>query len=353
MPHPLAEDLDHVLEHARPSWTHLRGSRLFITGGTRFFGAWLLESLAWANERLGLGAKAVVLTRDPDEFRTRAPRLAAAPGLELLKGDIRAFAFPRGEFSHVIHAASSLNKDDSLETVETVVDGTRRALDFARQAGVSRCLYVSSGAVYGPQPAGMDRLEEGYLGAPDPALSGSTYGLSKRLAEHLAALYHERHGLKVALARAFTFSGPHLPLDRHNALGNFVRDGLAGRPIHVTGDGTPVRSYLHGSDLAVWLWTLLTQGTPGRAYNVGSESAVSVADLAGQVAGHFGTNVVIAKPAGPASPVDRYVPSTQRAQRELGLKERIGLRESIRRMALWAGPAAAAGGQSVPREAAR
>ena len=55
-------DLDHVLECTLPVWERLRDARLFITGGTGFFGTWLLESLAWAQDRLRIGVEAVVLT---------------------------------------------------------------------------------------------------------------------------------------------------------------------------------------------------------------------------------------------------------------------------------------------------
>ena len=70
---PLSADLDHVVEHLRPLREELRGARLFITGGTGFFGCWLLESFAWANEQLGLGAEAAVLTRNFEAFEKKAP----------------------------------------------------------------------------------------------------------------------------------------------------------------------------------------------------------------------------------------------------------------------------------------
>src|SRR5580704_7039544 len=107
-------DLDHILNETRPLWEEMRGNRIFITGGTGFFGCWLLESFAWACDRLNLGAEAVVLTRRPEAFADKAPHLARNPNILLWQGDVCSFAFPAGAFSHVIHAATSPGGDDAL-----------------------------------------------------------------------------------------------------------------------------------------------------------------------------------------------------------------------------------------------
>jgi dTDP-glucose 4,6-dehydratase len=162
-----------------------------------------------------------------------------------------------------------------------------------------------------------------------------TYSEGKRVAEHLAAIYHRRHGLAVTIARGFAFVGPYLPLDGPFAIGNFLRDGLAGGPVRVGGDGTPYRSYLYAADLAVWLWTILLRGTPCRPYNVGSEQDIAIAALARKIADVFQTEVHVARPAEPGKVPERYVPSTRRARTELGLDAWIGLDDGIARTLRW------------------
>jgi nucleoside-diphosphate-sugar epimerase len=336
---PLADDLDHVLSHTVGLWEELRGGRLFITGGTGFFGCWLLESFAWANDRLGLGAEAVVLTRDPAAFARKAPRIASRPDVCLHAGDVRSFAFPEANFTHVIHAATETTaRPDSaaqLLLLDTIVQGTRRTLDFARRCGTPKVLLTSSGGVYGRQPPDLTHTPEEYAGAPDALDPRSAYGEGKRVAEYLATAYHGGYGFPVKIARCFAFVGPHLPLDAHFAVGNFLRDGLRGGPVRVGGDGTPYRSYLYAADLAVWLWTILCRGDSGRAYNVGSEDALTIVDLARRVANLFGVDVRVARAADPRRAPDRYVPATRRACDELGLQVWVPLDEALARTARW------------------
>lgn len=332
MPYPTSE-LDEVVDSAGPLWESLRDSRILITGGTGFFGSWLVETFARANSRLRLGARATVLARHTEALRRKSPQLADDPRLEWCDCDVRSGRLPEGAFSHVIHAATAAsaisNQQNLLEMMSVIVDGTRRVLDLALRSQ-ARFVFVSSGAVYGPQPADLPNVAEDHAGAPPLLDPRFAYAEAKRLAELCAAC-----ALPAVIARPFAFVGPGLPLDQHFAIGNFIGDGLALRPIRVKGDGTTVRSYLYASDLAGWLWTLLVSGQPRRAYNVGSEEAVSIRELASSIGAHFGVPVQIDKTPVPGAPVDRYVPSTRRAREELGLSQRVPLAEAIRRTAQW------------------
>jgi dTDP-glucose 4,6-dehydratase len=340
MPRLSTADLDHVLEHTPRVWDQLRDARLFITGGTGFFGTWLLETLAWAVDRLRLSMEAVVLTRSPQAFAEKCPHLAEHPSIRFHQGDVRDFAFPDGQFTHIIHAAFPSTKSlaDPLEAAHLILRGTERALDFAEKSRAQNLLFISSGAVYGRQPVELHAIPESYAGGPDISEPRSAYGESKRMAELLCHLHAERCGVAVKVARCFAFVGPHLPLDAHFAIGNFIRDALGGGPILIRGDGTAVRSYLYTADLAAWLWTILVAGKPGRPYNVGGAEAVSMADLARRVRDELAPRAEIqqARTPEPGQAIDRYVPDVTLAANELQLYPRIMLEDAVSRTADWA-----------------
>jgi dTDP-glucose 4,6-dehydratase len=328
-------DLDEVVECTEDLFRSLRGARVFLTGGTGFYGVWLVSAFAHARRRLGLDIPLTILSRDPEAARAKHGVLLAAAGAELLAGDVRTFAFPTGSFTHVIHGATSasaaLNEGAPAEMFDVIVDGTRRVLDLARASGCARLLLMSSGAVYGPQPSSMLRIPETYGGGPPTLDPRSAYAEGKRAAEQLAAIHAHAAGFELTVARGFAFVGPHLPLDIHFAIGNFLRDGLAGGPVRVLGDGTPYRSYMYGSDLAAWMWTLLGKGRPGTAYNVGSDDGQPLREIAARVARATGVALSVAKEPQPGLAPSRYVPDTSLARNELGLELRVGLDEALRR----------------------
>jgi dTDP-glucose 4,6-dehydratase len=342
----LWDDLELIRSATEGLWEEMRGQRIFITGGTGFFGCWLVESFCHINRELGLGAQATVLSRNPEKFAKKCPHLANDPAITLHAGDVRSFEFPAGEFRYVIHAATEASlkqsQEQPLEMLSTILAGTERTLQFSAACGAHKFLLTSSGAVYGRQPAEMTHVPESYTGAPDPLDPASVYAEGKRASELMCALHQKAaasrgEAFEAKIARCWAFCGPHLPLDAHFAIGNFIGDVLAGRPISIAGDGTPRRSYLYAVDLTIWLWTMLFRGPALVPINVGSAHDVSIRELAETVARALApaTEIRIAKQTVPGAPPARYVPSVARAAELLGLRQTIGLEESIRRTAAW------------------
>src|SRR5437016_1724137 len=124
-----------------PLWPALENARVLITGGTGFFGSWLLGTFLAANDEFGLKAEAVVVTRYAARYRREKPRLALAPPVRIVEGDSLTFDPAGARPTHVIHASG----DQSVE-------GTGRVLRLGRESGAQAFLFASSGAVYEPAP---------------------------------------------------------------------------------------------------------------------------------------------------------------------------------------------------------
>jgi nucleoside-diphosphate-sugar epimerase len=338
----IKDDLEHIIKYAGDVLEEFRDKKVFITGGTGFFGIWILESLASANAKLNLNMEVVVLTRNIENFKRKASHIVSNKSFSFIEGDVKNFKYPRQKFNYIIHAATdSVIKYDNINSIsafDDIVEGTRHVLDFAINCEASNILYVSSGAVYGRQPANLSHVSEDYMGVPDLTSLKSVYAEAKRTAEMLCTLYSNKYNVPVKIARCFAFVGPYLPLDKHFAIGNFILNLTENKPIIIKGDGTPVRSYLYVSDLVIWLLTILIKGKNCYPYNVGSEEEVSIEKLAGIIVKYakIPLDVEIKTKKSDLNIIDRYVPSTKRAQKELGLKQIIDLESSIYKTKLFA-----------------
>ncbi len=338
---PIAQaDLDHILNHSKEDWLSLRGERLFITGGTGFFGTWLLEALVAANRQLDTKIEAWVLSRAPSAFALRSPHLANASGIHWIAGDVTNFTFPEGTFSHVIHAATAasahLNETKPSEMLNTIICGTERVLKFAQSHGTKQFLLISSGAVYGPQSPNLAAIPETYNGSPNCLSPLSAYAEGKRVSELLCSIAAQESAIEIKIARCFTFIGPHLPLDAHFAAGNFIRDALHGVPITLKGDGQTLRSYMYAADLVIALLKTLLQGQVLRPYNIGSDISISTLQLAQRISKMVSKSLeckVLGMNA--QTPPDRYVPDISRAKKELAIPQLIEINDALIRTFKW------------------
>lgn len=323
----------------------LRGGHVLITGGTGFVGTWLAELIAFLNDTHDFGFQPILLARDTEAFRTAAPHLAGRPEFHLVRSDVRNLHDIPAEVTWIVHAGATpdnrVHHSDPLRTVETIVQGTKAVLEASvRLPRLDGFLNVSSGLVYGPQPADLERISEGEFHGFDPSEFGSVYAEAKRMAETLCFAYANQQRIRVVNARPFAFIGPYQHLDRPWAINNFIRDSLHGGPIRILGNGETVRSYMYPADMAVWLLAILAGGQAGESYNVGSPDAVTLRAAAELVAGQFSTPPPIA--ASISSPrqagQSRFVPDVTRAQQALGLSLAFDLTTAIRRTLQWNTP---------------
>lgn len=330
----LADDFERMAPHAPPLQA-LDGQRLYLSGATGFFGKQLLALLAWLHDQ-GLRFEVVGLSRDPQRFLGASPWAGRLPWLQLLRGDARDAWPGQGRFDLLLHAATDTHASahaDAQAVFDDSLAGTRQALAFAAEHGVRRLLLTGSGAQYGALPA--EAVDEEARLACDTTSPAGAYGEAKRVAELLAALHAQRHGATAVLTRCFAFVGPGLDLHGHFAVGNFIRDALAGGPLRLNSAGDAVRSYLYGADLAWWLLQLLLHAPGAWPINVGSGEGLRVAELARRTRDLLAPDApLVLGPAQPGEARRFYLPRVERAA-SLGLAAWTALDLAITRTARW------------------
>ena len=224
-----------------------------------------------------------------------------------------------------------------VSLVDEMLEGTRRVLDFCAVADVCKMLLISTGAVYGPVPEGMEKIPEDFSASYDPADGSHVYHHVRRMMESLTVLHAKEKGFETKIARCFSFIGPYLPLDGRFAASDFIQDALSGKCITVKGNGKSVRTYQYMADMALWLWRILFRGKDCTPYNVGSDRPVTIKQLA----------EIISKAWNPPPPIsilwndnsgvaqNYYVPDTEKAKLELCLPLEIPLADAVSKTFKW------------------
>jgi dTDP-glucose 4,6-dehydratase len=303
-------------------------------------GLWLTELLLHLAAAHQLRLKLVLLARDFGFAQREAPHLVHAPGVTLVVDDVKSLHELPDDVEWLVHAASSpdvrVHNSQPIYASQTIAQGTLAVLDCAtRLPKLKGFLNISSGYVAGFHSGGKPVTEKSFEGF-DPSVFSSAYMEAKRYAESLCTIYRNQFRLPIVNVRPFSFVGPYQSVDAPWAVNNFIQDAVAKRPIRIQGDGTAVRSYMYGADMAWWLLNMLLRGESGRTYNLGSSKAVTLKELAGRIAHltndsveiHHSQALLRSKPS-------VFVPSTDLAHAELGLSQRFELDEALLRTIQW------------------
>ena len=268
----------------------LRDSSILLTGATGMVGACIADMLALANDRLGLNLRIHALCRNTERAKARFAHLSC---VEVAACDLTKPLSGLPKADYIIHAASNAHpmafSADPVGTMQSNILGTMNLLSHLVSTGGKRLLFVSTGEIYGENPAVKNGFSEDSFGKIDSMNPRSCYPESKRAAETMCASYVRQFGADAVVARLCYIYGPTIAPDNSRADAQFLRKALAGENIVMKSEGTQMRSYCYVADAAAALLTILLRGETGNAYNVASrdgehsirEYAHTLAELAG------------------------------------------------------------------------
>lgn len=253
--------------------------RYFITGGAGFIGSNYVEHL-FKNVKDVTG----VTIYDKFTYAANPKNYQDFLGdvrLSVIQGDIcDSELLEKSMAGHdfVVHFAAESHVDRSIDDaavfVETNVLGTFRVLEAGRKVGVSTVIHVSTDEVYGS-------LDEGAADETFPLQPNSPYAASKAASDLLARSYFVTHGLDVRITRCCNNYGKYQFPEK--VIPVFINKLISGQKLPIYGDGRNVREWIHVSDHANGIQTVLEKGNPGEIYNIGTGSHMSNNDLADNI----------------------------------------------------------------------
>jgi dTDP-glucose 4,6-dehydratase len=326
-------DMTMILEELESDWQNFKNSRILLLGGTGFIGKWITNCFLEANSIHNLNLEVVILTRSPINAANRNPELCTN-NVELIELDLsnETNVNLNLNFDFFIHGAtdSTYSYASTESKPHSSVHGANLILNSLNSSSFTRGVHLSSGAVFPKQ--GITTIGQPETENSEIFENLSGYGKAKYKTELLFKDNFVPNEFEVSNPRLFTFYGPGIPLDKHFAIGNFLRNAMNKEPIVVNGNPDTVRSYMHPIDLVIWIIKLLLNPSTS-TLNFGSDAPITMANLASrinEITGNKGIEFI-----GKSEPVSVYFPSTIKARGHLKVKQSIKFGEGIERWISW------------------
>jgi UDP-glucuronate decarboxylase len=313
------EDLETTLAHA-VDIEKLYGKKVLITGATGTIGSFAADALIHLNQKVKANIRVLLAGRSVEKLQNQ---FGNHDNVKYLSYDLNAPIEFDEAIDYVIHAAGNAHpaafNGDPVGTIVGNIDSTHRLLEYMKNHGGKRCLYVSSGEVYGQGDISLDAFDETYSGYLDILSARSCYPLSKRMTENLCVSYWKQYDIESVIVRPCHTYGPFMTPSDNRAHTQFLHNALSGEDVVMKSAGTQMRSYNYVADCVAGLLTVLVNGNVGEAYNLANPKVrVTIAEFAEKIATAEECKVIFDNPTeadvANRSPIPKQILATEKLE---------------------------------------
>ena len=266
------------------NWDYFKNSTVLVTGATGLIGTQIIKAFLYADEIFNLNIKIQAIVRNIEKAK-KIYKSVKIKNLEFIVQDIIQPIMCQ-KTDYIIHCANSTASKDfvetPVETIDTILVGTKNILEYAKNCGSKSIVYLSSMEVYGNiQTDRIKPLKEKDLGYLDTMKARNSYPMSKRMAETMCYSYFSEFNLPVKIARLSQTIGANIDYNDNRVFIQFARNIKEKKDIILHTLGQTVRSYCYVTDAVVGIISMLKSGKSGEAYNItNAQTVCSIRDMA-------------------------------------------------------------------------
>lgn len=277
------EDLDRVLQIV-PETEQLSGKSLMITGAAGLVCSAVVDLVFRFNDTHEKKIHILAAGRWLEEMTDRFGQMTGRDDFTFVEYDAAKENRIDVHADYIIHGASNAFPGMIVkEPVETMLSnflGMKNLLDYAKENGTRRILYISSSEVYGKKED-REPYREGQYGYIDLLNARNSYSVGKRAAETLCASYADEYGVESVIVRPGHIYGPTASPQDNRVASAWAYAAARGENIVMKSDGAQIRSYCYCLDCASAMLKVLLKGENCHAYNISNpDSVISIKQMA-------------------------------------------------------------------------
>ena len=282
-PHILEEDLVFLSKYSNTIWKELNNKKIFITGGSGFFGRNFISALYYIEKLFDYNFSVTCITRDKKKFLEKLNFYPTKNNYAIIEGNLNKLNIIKNKYDILIHLADHVSQDLHHSNNDLLLKNSKEnilnIIKFIKNCSIKNFIYLSSGAVYEKNIYGKKFLENTKL---ITNINDEYYYYAKRKIQSEEIIKNElsNHDVNYYIFRGFTFAGPYLELNRRYAITEFFKNCLNEKDIYIQNNILSKRSYLYSYEMVIWCLQLIFKNSQSGCFNLGSSIEITLDNLA-------------------------------------------------------------------------